>query len=178
MTNNSQSQEKKNECPIMSAKEYVTEREWFRSEYFLDPETGEVYDYWKPAIHRVVKGLDRFLEAQDHNGTYQQALEEIRAGKKKTHWIWFVFPQMAGLGTSEKSQFYAIVHRGEAERYIEHPVLRARLIEATEAVYNNERTVYEIFGNDTIKVRCCMKLFASVSDIPVFKKMLEKYCWR
>ena len=68
--------------------------------------------------------------------------------------------------------------RSEAKEYIKHPILRERLVEITEAVYNNENTVYEIFGNDAIKVRSCMLLFASVCDIPIFKKMVNKYSWK
>ena len=100
------------------------------------------------------------------------------AGKKETHWIWYIFPQMRGLGKSERSKFYAIQDRDEAIAYINNPVLRDRLVEITEAVYNSEKTVYEIFGNDAIKVRSCMFLFASVCDIPIFKKMIQKYSWR
>ena len=123
-------------------------------------------------------GLDRFIEAQDKHNTYQTALEEVKSGKKKTHWIWFIFPQMRGLGLSEMSKFYGINGRDEAAQYINHPVLRDRLIEITEAVYNSDKTVYEIFGNDAIKVRSCMLLFASVCDIPIFKKMIHKYSWK
>ena len=122
-------------------------------------------------------GLDRFIEAQDKHNTYQTALEEVKSGKKKTHWIWFIFPQRIGLGTSHNSRYYAL-SREEAIDYIEHPILRDRLVEITEAVYNNENTVYEIFGNDAIKVRSCMLLFASVCDIPIFKKMVNKYSWK
>lgn len=122
-------------------------------------------------------GLDRFIEAQDKWNTYQTALEEVKAGKKKTHWIWFIFPQMGGLGKSEMSKYYGL-SRDEAIEYINHPILRDRLVEITEAVYNNEKSVYEIFGNDAVKVRSCMLLFASVSDIPIFKKMISKYSWK
>ena len=160
-----------------SAKEYVEKAEWFRKEYFLDSKTGEVYDSWKPDIRRLCTGLDRFVEAQDKDNTFQTALREIKDGKKKTHWIWFIFPQMEGLGKSEKSRYYGIFGRQEAEEYINHPILRERLIEVTEAVYNSPFSVYEIFGFDAIKVRSCMLLFASVSDIPVFKKMIQKYSW-
>jgi uncharacterized protein (DUF1810 family) len=75
------------------------------------------------------------------------------------------------------SKFYGISDRDEATKYINHPVLRDRLVEITEAVYNNKNTVYEIFGNDAIKVRSCMLLFASVCDIPIFKQMIFKYSW-
>lgn len=122
--------------------------------------------------------LDRFLQAQDKWDTYHIALNEVKSGRKKTHWIWFIFPQMVGLGFSEMSRFYGIRGREEASAYIAHPILRDRLVEITEAAYNNERTVYEIFGNDAIKVRSCMLLFASVSDIPIFRKMIAKYNWK
>jgi hypothetical protein len=75
------------------------------------------------------------------------------------------------------SEYYGINGREEAFQYINNPILRDRLIEITEAVYNNEKTVYEIFDHDAVKVRSCMQLFASVSDIPIFKQMLKKYCW-
>lgn len=141
----------------------------------VDPKTGRFYDQYIPILHALYKGLDRFVEAQDKFNTYQRALEEIKAGKKKTHWIWYIFPQSYGLGKSYNSKFYGIQNREEAENYINHPVLRERLIEVTEVVYNSNKTIYEIFGVDAIKVRSCMKLFASVSDIPIFKKMVKKY---
>jgi uncharacterized protein (DUF1810 family) len=130
-----------------------------------------------PTLRSLYLGLDRFIQAQDKYNIYQQALNEIKNGKKVSHWIWFIFPQMRGLGKSEMSKFYGIDGRDEAKEYINHPVLRERLIEVTEAVYNNKNTVYEIFGDDAIKVRSCMLLFASVSDIPIFKSMIKKYCW-
>lgn len=129
-------------------------------------------------VSKLDNGLERFIEAQNKWDTYQTALVEVKAGKKKTHWIWFIFPQMVGLGVSEKSHYYGIKGREEAKAYINHPILRDRLVEITEAVYNNEKSVYEIFGNDAVKVRSCILLFASVSDIPVFKKMITKYSWK
>ena len=122
--------------------------------------------------------LDRFVEAQNKWDMYHTALEEIKSGRKKSHWIWYIFPQMVGLGFSEMSRFYGIRGREEAIAYMNHSLLRDRLIEITEAVYNSEESVYDIFGNDAIKVRSCMLLFASVSDIPIFKKMIEKYNWK
>lgn len=128
--------------------------------------------------------LLRFIHAQDAGGlydnteTYQTALQEIRNGYKKTHWMWYVFPQMKGLGKSEISQFYGINGREEAYAYMENPILRERLIEATEAVLHNKHSVYDIFGADTIKFRACMLLFASISDEPIFKKVVAKYGWR
>lgn len=127
--------------------------------------------------------LECFVHAQDSGGlydgtgTYAEALEEVRAGHKRGHWMWYVFPQMKGLGRSELSEFYGIDGREEAYAYIAHPVLRARLVEITEAVLNNEHSAYSIFGADIIKFRACMMLFASVSDIPVFKQIVGKYRW-
>ena len=127
------------------------------------------------------RNLLRFVHAQDNGGiydgtgTYSQALQEVRAGHKRGHWIWYVFPQMKGLGKSEISEFYGINGREEAKAYIEHPILRERLVEICEAVLNSETSVYDIFGSDAIKVRSCILLFASVCDIPVFKQIKSKY---
>ena len=128
--------------------------------------------------------LKRFLNAQDSGlvdegtETYATALKEIKAGHKRTHWIWYVFPQMKGLGHSYLSEFYGINGREEAKAYIEHPILRERLIEATQAVLDNkEKSAYEIFGNDVIKFRSSMLLFASVAEMPIFKQVLVKYGW-
>ena len=129
------------------------------------------------------RNLLRFVHAQDSGGiydgtgTYAEALQEVKAGHKRGHWIWYVFPQMKGLGKSEISQFYGINGREEAKAYIDHPVLRERLVEICEAVLNNEHSANDIFGADTIKVRACILLFASVSDIPVFKQIKNKYRW-
>lgn len=124
-------------------------------------------------LYALHLGLDRFIEAQDKWNTYQTALEEVKAGKKRTHWIWFIFPQMEGLGTSEKSRYYGIRGRDEAIEYINHPILRDRLVEITEAVYNNEKSVYEIFGNDVIKVRSCMLLLHLFLIFLSFKRCLK-----
>jgi uncharacterized protein (DUF1810 family) len=129
------------------------------------------------------RNLLRFIHAQDSGGlydgtgTYQEALQEVKAGHKKGHWIWYIFPQMKGLGHSEISEFYGINGREEAKAYIEHPVLKERLVEICEVVLNSQTSVYDIFGSDTIKVRACILLFASVSDIPVFKQIKSRYRW-
>ena len=129
------------------------------------------------------RNLLRFVHAQDSGGiydgtsTYAEALQEVKNGHKSGHWVWYVFPQMKGLGKSEIAQFYGINGREEAKAYIEHPILRERLEEISEAVLNNEKSVYEIFGQDAIKVRSCILLFESVSDIPVFKQIKSKYRW-
>ena len=131
----------------------------------------------------INRNLLRFVHAQDSGGiyegtsTYAEALQEVKNGHKRGHWIWYVFPQMKGLGRSEISQFYGINGREEAKAYIEHPILRERLVEICEVVLNSETSVYDIFGSDTIKVRSCILLFESVSDIPVFKQLKSKYRW-
>ena len=129
------------------------------------------------------RNLLRFIHAQDSGGiydgtgTYAEALQEVKAGHKRGHCIWYVFPQMKGLGKSEISEFYGINGREEAKAYIEHPVLKERLVEICKAVLNNEHSAYDIFGADTIKFRACILLFASVSDIPVFMQIKNKYRW-
>lgn len=129
------------------------------------------------------RNLLRFVHAQDNGGiydgaaTYAEALLEVKNGHQRSHWIWYVFPQMKGLGKSEISKYYGINGREEAQAYIEHPILRERLVEISEAVLNSETSVYDIFGSDTIKVRSCILLFASVCDIPVFKQLKSKYRW-
>ena len=137
----------------------------------------------KQQIEARQRNLLRFVHAQDSGGiydgtgTYSEALQEVKNGHKRGHWIWYVFPQMKGLGKSEISEFYGINGREEAKAYIEHPVLRERLVEICEAVLNSETSVYDIFGRDAIKVRSCVLLFASVCDIPVFKQIKSKYRW-
>ncbi|MCR4686680.1 MAG: DUF1810 domain-containing protein [Lachnospiraceae bacterium] len=143
----------------------------------INDETGLVCEEWRTNLRAAYLGVQRFIDAQNRRNTYEKALEEVKNGKKVTHWIWFIFPQLYGLGHSEMSQFYGLDGREEAKAYIEHPILRKRLVEISEAVLNNEKSVYEIFGNDAIKVRACILLFASVCDIPVFKQIKSKYRW-
>lgn len=128
--------------------------------------------------------LQRFLNAQESGGlyddmpNYETALQEIQNGHKKTHWIWYIFPQMKGLGKSELSDFYGIDGREEAHAYMKHPILGKRLIEAAETVLNSSHSAYDIFGQDIIKFRACMLLFSTISDHPVFKRVINKYCWK
>lgn len=152
--------------------------DYWNRDVMVNSDTGRIHDYFLPQLRASLEALDRFIEAQDKWNTYQTALEEVKAGKKKTHWIWFIFPTLYRSESSEISRYYGLCGRNEAEEYLNNPLLKERLIEITEAVYNNDKTVYEIFGNDAIKVRSCMLLFASVSDIPIFKEMVEKYNWK
>lgn len=121
--------------------------------------------------------LNRFCQAQET--TYESALSEIRSGRKKTHWMWFIFPQYAGLGFSSTSVFYAIKTLDEARAYLAHPVLGSRLEECCQALLALENlTVHEIFGSpDDLKLRSSMTLFAYVAPPgSVFEQVLAKYC--
>jgi uncharacterized protein (DUF1810 family) len=120
--------------------------------------------------------LQRFLDAQQ--GSYEQALTEIKNGKKKSHWMWFIFPQIRGLGYSETSKFFAISGRQEAEDYIKHPVLGERLITICHALTGlPENNANRIFGSpDDLKLKSSMTLFASLKNPdPVFLSVLEKF---
>jgi uncharacterized protein (DUF1810 family) len=120
--------------------------------------------------------LQRFLEAQAP--AYERALAEIRSGRKRTHWMWYVFPQCAGLGFSSTAQRYAIRTIAEAEAYLRHPVLGPRLVECCEAaVAIDGRSAAAIFGSpDDLKLRSCATLFAAVSPPgSVFQRVLARF---
>ena len=121
--------------------------------------------------------LDRFLQAQE--GVYAQALAELRSGKKRSHWMWFIFPQIAGLGYSPTTRYYAIEGPEEARAYLDHPVLGARLRACAAALLDLEAgSASRIFGHpDDLKLRSSMTLFATVVDTPdsVFDQVLDRY---
>ena len=120
--------------------------------------------------------LGRFVQAQEQN--YDQALAEIKRGRKQSHWMWYIFPQFDGLGFSATSRRYSIKSRAEAEAYLSHPLLGPRLIECAEAILAVEgRSAFEIFGSpDDMKLRSCATLFASVSPPgSVYEKLLDKF---
>ncbi len=120
--------------------------------------------------------LRRFVTAQD--GVYEQVCAELRSGRKEGHWIWFIFPQMRGLGSSPMANAFGIASREEAEAYLKHAVLGPRLRECTRLVNLVEgRSIERIFGYpDDLKFRSSMTLFASVaSDGQVFEEALQKY---
>ena len=122
--------------------------------------------------------LQRFTQAQDAGGMYQQAVAELRAGRKVSHWIWFVFPQIAGLGFSSMSQRYAISGLAEARAYLDDPVLGPRLTECASIVARTEgKTADEIFGPmDAMKLRSSMTLFAAAApEEPAFGDVLAKH---
>jgi len=122
--------------------------------------------------------LQRFVDAQDDDGTYRRALAELRAGRKLSHWMWFVFPQVAGLGRSATSQRYAIRGLDEARAYLAHPVLGPRLRECVAVLTGLEASDAEaVFGGiDAQKLQSSMTLFAAAApDEPVFAQVLQKY---
>lgn len=122
------------------------------------------------------KGLVRFLDAQ--NKLYLSALSEIKKGRKESPWMWFIFPQIKGLGSCDTSKFYEIKNADEAIAFLEHPILGKHLIEiSAELVKTDEKTAEDIFGNpDNEKLQSCMTLFASVqNNEPVFNEVLDKY---
>jgi uncharacterized protein (DUF1810 family) len=120
--------------------------------------------------------LIKFLDAQ--NQVYLKALSEIKNGKKETHWMWYIFPQIKGLGSSETAQYFGIKDLNEATTYLQHPILGKHLLEISEEVLNlKKKTATQIFGTpDDMKLRSCMTLFANVENAnPVFQKVLVKY---
>ena len=120
--------------------------------------------------------LNRFVEAQA--GVYDQALAEIRAGRKRSHWMWFIFPQVAGLGFSPTSVHYSIKSRAEAEAYVAHPILGPRLAECAEAALRVEgRSAHDIFGSpDDMKLKSCATLFAALSPAgSPFHRLIDTY---
>jgi uncharacterized protein (DUF1810 family) len=119
--------------------------------------------------------LSRFLDAQAP--IYPQVTAELRAGRKRSHWMWFVFPQIAGLGFSAMAQRYAISSLEEAKAYLAHPLLGPRLRECSALVLSvQQRSIYEIFGSpDDLKFRSCMTLFDCVEPGAVFDECLQKY---
>ena len=122
--------------------------------------------------------LERFVAAQDQGGTYDAAVAELRGRRKRTHWMWFVFPQIAGLGQSPISRRYAISSLAEAQAYLAHPVLGPRLIECAEIVRDlRAPSAEDIFGGiDAMKLRSSMTLFARAGPSnPVFGEVLEAY---
>ena len=121
--------------------------------------------------------INRFIEAQEKD--YQQALSEIKLGRKRSHWMWYIFPQFIGLGHSETSKYFAIKSLNEAKEYLDHPILGSRLKEITNVLLtldiDNEN---KIFGSrDDLKLKSCMTLFSVVcnEDGNVFKKLIDKY---
>ena len=124
--------------------------------------------------------LERFVAAQEDGGTYERALAELRAGRKRSHWMWFVFPQEEGLGHSPMSRHYAIGSLGEAAAYAAHPVLGPRLRECCRALLglDPELTAEAVLGGvDALKLCSSMELFARADPAePLFQAVRDRYC--
>jgi uncharacterized protein (DUF1810 family) len=122
--------------------------------------------------------LQRFVAAQDAGGTYARAVAELRAGRKASHWMWFIFPQIAGLGYSPTATMYAITSLDEARAYLAHPVLGARLIECVTILAGLPgRSAEQVFGEvDALKLRSSITLFMHAApNEPVFGQVLNQY---
>ncbi len=122
--------------------------------------------------------LQRFVDAQDDDGTYESVLRELRDGRKRSHWMWFIFPQIAGLGQSPTSRRYAISSLEEARAYVEHPVLGPRLEECTRALLQRTgASARDIFGGiDALKLRSSMTLFHRADpDNALYSEVLDRY---
>lgn len=119
--------------------------------------------------------LNRFVEAQ--NNVYEQVVAELRQGRKTSHWMWYIFPQIKGLGYSSTAMYYAILSLDEATEYLNHPVLGSRLIECCRILLGLEnKTAEYIFGGiDAMKLKSSMTLYSLVSDNPVFNQVLGMY---
>lgn len=120
-------------------------------------------------------GLQRFIEAQ--NDSYDQALKEIRNGRKLTHWIWYIFPQMKGLGFSYNSEYYGITSLQEARNYLENELLRKRLFEITESLLMHKgKDIESIMGDiDALKLKSSMTLFDAVQPGSIFGEVLDEF---
>jgi uncharacterized protein (DUF1810 family) len=120
--------------------------------------------------------LQRFIDAQD--GAYESALAELRRGSKQTHWMWFIFPQLRGLGLSPTAQCYGIASLEEAEAYLEHPLLGSRLRECVDTIlsWHNRRAAEQILGPvDALKLRSCLTLFDRVETDSLFASGLASF---
>jgi len=119
--------------------------------------------------------IDHFKRAQEH--VIEQAINEIRSGKKTGHWIWYIFPQMKGLGKSGMSETYAIEDREHAYIYMNSPILCNNYICCCQAILDSGKSAYEIFGDDVVKVRSSLLLMNSVWNDPIIKKVLIEHHW-
>ena len=117
--------------------------------------------------------IERFKSA--HRESYPQALQEIQNGRKESHWIWYIFPQIEGLGRSITSLYYAIQNRAEAEEYWADPELAAHMREILQALLQAEGSAWEIMGPDAIKLRSSMTLFLAVTGEPIFRQVLDRF---
>ena len=165
-------------CP-KSARRHTpetAEQRTFIAKYIQELKPNEEYSSIRNTRHK--DGVKRFIEAQNATyAGYKQALEEVRNGRKVWHWIWYVFPQMRGLGHSERANYYGIADREEAEDYLLNFTLNDRIHEIAEALLQHkEKSVYRIFGEiDAMKVQSSMTLFDAISPNDVFSRVLDQF---
>lgn len=160
-------------------------REWSEKNPIAAEHDGNIRDFLFCDVYTDKERLlynhpevDRFLVAQEDNVCgFDVALKEVKNGRKRTHWIWYILPQMKGLGHSKMSEYWGIASREEAEAYLQEETLRSHLIEMAQAILDSDKTVYEIFEKDAVKVRSCFKLFDSIEPIPEIRKVLSRYRW-
>lgn len=127
---------------------------------------------------REITDIERYVEAQDTPyADYQLALSEIASGRKLSHWIWYIFPQLRGLGQSGRSYYYGIADKTEAEAYLNHPVLSLRLREISDELlaHTNKSAEYIFGGIDAAKVKSCMTLFDCISPNDIFSDVLDSF---
>ena len=134
---------------------------------------------WTTMKNFAKTDINRFIEVQEISffGGYEQALEEVKNGRKTNHWIGHIFPQLRCLGRSSRAHYYGIADREEAQRYLEHPILGARIREITKALLEHkDKTALSIFGDiDAIKVRSCMTMFDVLSPNDIFGEVLRSF---
>ena len=168
------------EKEIKSKEDFINQyadKIWDRAS-LINPETGRFYDEHIPILSALHHGIDRFIEAQDKYNTYQTALEEVKAGRKRTHWIWYIFPQQKGLGHSHNANYYGLDGEGEARAYIEHEILGERLRECCKALLLHKgKDIEYIMGSgvDVMKLNTSMNLFNRVSPNDVFEEVLDVF---
>lgn len=119
--------------------------------------------------------LNRFVDAQAT--VYSTALSEIKNGQKRSHWMWYIFPQIKGLGHSDTARFYALQDVAEAEAYLQHPILGPRLLEISQALHNlDSNDATRVLGSpDDLKLKSCMTLFGAAGQQAVFQQVLDKF---
>lgn len=121
-----------------------------------------------------MRTLDRFVQAQDDR--YRHAVEELRVGRKRTHWMWFVLPQLRGLGKSAMAEEYGIAGAAEAAAYLAHPLLGTRLFECLDALLAAQGSAEQILGaTDALKLRSCVTLFGEISEDPRWSAVLDRF---
>jgi uncharacterized protein (DUF1810 family) len=138
----------------------------------------DISERTRDTVFGVNQDLERFVDAQNYQETYERALAELRAGRKTSHWMWFIFPQVAGLGSSPMARAYALPDLAEAQEYLRHPVLGPRLLTVVECLLmHTDRSAVDILGQiDAVKLRSSMTLFARADpNETLFRRILDEF---